>query len=78
MLVMPHFVWTYSLLINEIFKIVADIKAQGIPILLVEQNARKALQIADYAYVLEIGAVVHQGKASELQNDPRIVSAYLG
>ena len=66
------------MLINEIFRIVADIKAQGIPILLVEQNARKALQIADYAYVLEIGAVVHQGKASELQHDPRIVSAYLG
>jgi branched-chain amino acid transport system ATP-binding protein len=66
------------MLINEIFKIVSDIKAQGIPILLVEQNARKALQIADYAYVLEIGTVVHQGKASELQNDPRIVSAYLG
>jgi branched-chain amino acid transport system ATP-binding protein len=66
------------MLINEIFKIIADIKAQGIPILLVEQNARKALQIADYAYVLEIGTVVHQGKASELQNDPRLVSAYLG
>ncbi len=66
------------MLINEIFKIIADIKAQGIPILLVEQNACKALQIADYAYVLEIGTVVHQGKASELQNDPRIVSAYLG
>ncbi|MBI1280076.1 MAG: ATP-binding cassette domain-containing protein [Anaerolineaceae bacterium] len=66
------------MLINEIFKIIADIKAKGIPILLVEQNARKALQIADYAYVLEIGSVVHQGKASDLQNDPRIVSAYLG
>ncbi len=66
------------MLINEIFKIIADIKAQGIPILLVEQNARKALQIADYAYVLEIGTVVHQGKASDLQDDPRIVSAYLG
>ncbi len=66
------------MLINEIFKIIADIKAQGIPILLVEQNARKALQIADYAYVLELGTVVHQGKASELRDDPRIVSAYLG
>lgn len=66
------------MLINEVFKIVADIKAQGIPILLVEQNARKALQIADYAYVLERGTVVHQGKASELRQDPRIISAYLG
>ncbi len=66
------------MLINEIFKIVADIKSQGIPILLVEQNARKALQIADYAYVIELGTIVHHGKASELQDDLRIVSAYLG
>ena len=66
------------MLINEVFKIVGDIKAQGIPILLVEQNARKALQIADYAYVLERGTVVHQGEASKLQQDTRIISAYLG
>ncbi len=66
------------MLINEVFKIIGDIKAQGIPILLVEQNARKALQIADYAYVLERGIVVHQGEASKLQEDPRIISAYLG
>ncbi len=66
------------MLINEIFKIIADIKAQGIPILLVEQNARKALQIADYAYVLERGTVVHQGEAAKLQQDPQIISAYLG
>lgn len=66
------------LLVNEVFKIIADIKAQGIPILLVEQNARKALQIADYAYVLERGSVVHEGAAAELQQDTRIVTAYLG
>ncbi len=66
------------LLVNEVFKIIADIKAQGIPILLVEQNARKALQIADYAYVLERGSVVHEGSAAELQQDTRIVAAYLG
>lgn len=66
------------LLVNEVFKIIADIKAQGIPILLVEQNARKALQIADYAYVLERGSVVHEGAAAELQQDTRIVAAYLG
>lgn len=66
------------MLINEVFRIIAEIKAQGIPILLVEQNARKALHIADYAYVLERGTIVHEGKAAELQHDPRIVSAYLG
>lgn len=66
------------MLINEVFKIIADIKAQGIPILLVEQNARKALQIADYAYVLERGTVVYEGEAKKLQQDARIISAYLG
>lgn len=66
------------MLINEVFRIISDIKAQGIPILLVEQNARKALQIADYAYVLERGEIVHEGEADTLQQDPRIVSAYLG
>jgi len=66
------------MLINEVFKIISDIKAQGIPILLVEQNARKALQIADYAYVLERGAVVYEGEAAKLQQDSRIISAYLG
>ena len=66
------------MLIDEVFKIVADIKAQGIPILLVEQNARKALQISNYTYVLERGLVSHQGESSKLQQDPRIISAYLG
>jgi branched-chain amino acid transport system ATP-binding protein len=66
------------MLINEVFRIIGDIKAQGIPILLVEQNAHKALQIADYAYVLERGIVVYQGEAEKLQQDPRIISAYLG
>jgi branched-chain amino acid transport system ATP-binding protein len=66
------------LLVNEVFRIIADIKAQGIPILLVEQNARKALQIADYAYVIERGHILHQGDASALRDDPSIVQAYLG
>ncbi len=52
------------LMVNEVFRIIADIKAQGIPILLVEQNARKALQIADYAYVLERGQIAHQDQAA--------------
>jgi len=61
-----------------VFKIIADIKAQGIPILLVEQNARKALQIADYAYVLDRGEVAQEGPASVLQQDEKVIAAYLG
>jgi branched-chain amino acid transport system ATP-binding protein len=66
------------LLVNEVFGLIADIKAQGIPILLVEQNARKALQIADYAYVLERGTISHEGAARQLRQDASIISAYLG
>jgi branched-chain amino acid transport system ATP-binding protein len=66
------------LLVNEVFGIIADIKALGIPILLVEQNARKALQIADYVYVLDRGVIVNAGSANELRKDPQILSAYLG
>lgn len=66
------------LLVNEVFSIIADIKAQGTTILLVEQNARKALQIADYAYVLERGTIVKKGAAVDLRHDEEIISAYLG
>lgn len=66
------------LLVNQVFDIIAEIKAQGIPILLVEQNARKALQIADYVYVLDRGRVVNEGSAEALRRDPAILSAYLG
>jgi branched-chain amino acid transport system ATP-binding protein len=66
------------LLVNEVFDIIADIKAQGTTILLVEQNARKALQIADYAYVLERGEIVREGAAAELRHDQEIIAAYLG
>lgn len=66
------------LLVNEVFAIIADIKAQGVPILLVEQNARKALQIADYVYVLERGVIVNEGAAVGLRQDTRIIAAYLG
>lgn len=66
------------LLVNEVFDIIASIKAQGIAILLVEQNARKALQIADYVYVLDRGRIVNEGSADELRADPRILAAYLG
>ncbi len=66
------------ILVNEIFKIIEAIKAQNIPILLVEQNARKALGIADVAYVLERGAVAQSGSAAAMRADDAIISAYLG
>lgn len=67
-----------STVVDEIYRTIADLKAQGIPILLAEQNARRALQIADYAYVIERGIVMHQGPATVLRQNPDIVSAYSG
>ena len=66
------------LLVDQVFNLIAEIKSQGIPILLVEQNARKALQIADYVYVLERGQIVNEGSAESLRDDPQILEAYLG
>jgi branched-chain amino acid transport system ATP-binding protein len=66
------------LIVNQIFEILAEIRAQGVTLLLVEQNARKALQVADYAYVLERGKLAHAAPSAELRDDPRIVAAYLG
>jgi branched-chain amino acid transport system ATP-binding protein len=66
------------LLVNEIFEIIKSIKDEGKTILLVEQNARKALEIADYAYVLERGQIVHAGPAADLRQDQAIIKAYLG
>ena len=63
---------------EPIFEILAEIRAQGVTLLLVEQNARKALQVADYAYVLERGKLAHAAPSAELRDDPRIVAAYLG
>jgi branched-chain amino acid transport system ATP-binding protein len=65
-------------LVRQVFEIVAEIKAQGVAQLLVEQNARKALAAADYAYVLEVGQVVLEGPAAHLARDARVASAYLG
>ena len=66
------------LYVNEIFKIIEEISAAGTTVLLVEQNAKKALSIADRAYVLETGKIVLEGKASELINNDSIKKAYLG
>lgn len=66
------------LFVSEIFKIIEEVSAQGVTVLLVEQNAKKALSIADRAYVLETGKVVMTGPAQELMNNDSIKAAYLG
>lgn len=66
------------LITREIFKVIDQLRGQGVSILLVEQNARAALKLADYAYVLEMGELSMQGKGSELVEDPRIIESYLG
>jgi len=66
------------MLVKEVFDIIGTINRQGKTVLLVEQNAFAALKIADYAYVLETGAIVLQGTGEELIADPRVRSAYLG
>ena len=62
----------------DVFRVIRDLKQTGVSILLVEQNARAALQVADYAYVMETGRVVLEGKASDLLNDRRLMQSYLG
>lgn len=64
--------------VNEIFDIIQKVSAGGTTVLLVEQNAKKALSIADRGYVLETGKIVLEGKASELLNDESVKKAYLG
>lgn len=64
--------------VDEIFRIIKKINEAGTTILLVEQNAYKALSIADAAYVLETGSITKGGKASDLINDDSIKQAYLG
>lgn len=64
--------------VNEIFDIIKDVSAGGTTVLLVEQNAKKALSIADRAYVLETGNIILEGDAKVLMNDERVKKAYLG
>lgn len=66
------------IMVDKIFEVVRDVSAQGVTILLVEQNASRALAIADRGYVMESGAVTMNGDAKELLNDPRVRAAYLG
>ncbi|MFS2155986.1 ABC transporter ATP-binding protein [Pseudomonas sp. Pseusp122] len=64
--------------VAEIFRLIETIRAQGLTVLLVEQNARAALRIADYAAVIDGGHITLEGPAAEIAADPRIVEAYLG
>lgn len=66
------------ILVNEIFNIIKEINEQGTSILLVEQNAHKALSISHYAYVLETGRIMIEGKAKDLHENPVVKEAYLG
>jgi branched-chain amino acid transport system ATP-binding protein len=64
--------------VREIFHIIADLRSTGVSILLVEQNARAALQVADYCYVLETGEISLEGSSAELAENPRVIESYLG
>jgi branched-chain amino acid transport system ATP-binding protein len=66
------------LVVREVFRIIDALRAGGVSILLVEQNARAALEVADYGYVLETGELRLQGPAAELAHDPRVIDTYLG
>ncbi|MDP9096462.1 MAG: ATP-binding cassette domain-containing protein, partial [Pseudomonadota bacterium] len=66
------------LFVDEIFQIIATLKREGTTILLVEQNASAALDVADYAYVLETGRIVLSGPAADIAADPAVARAYLG
>ena len=66
------------LVVREILRAIADLKKTGVSILLVEQNARAALQIADYGYVLETGEIALEGPARSLAENPRVLESYLG
>ncbi|HEV2041960.1 MAG TPA: ATP-binding cassette domain-containing protein, partial [Casimicrobiaceae bacterium] len=66
------------LIVKEIFSIIAALKASGVSILLVEQNARAALHVSDYGYVLETGELAIEGPSASLAVDPRVAATYLG
>lgn len=66
------------IIVREVFRIIASLRELGVSILLVEQNARAALETADFGYVLETGEIVHSGAAADLMHDPRVTASYLG
>jgi branched-chain amino acid transport system ATP-binding protein len=65
-------------IVRDVFHILTDLRKTGVSILLVEQNARAALEVADYAYVMELGVITTQGSPAEISQDPRLVESYLG
>jgi branched-chain amino acid transport system ATP-binding protein len=66
------------LVVRDIFSIIETLRTSGVTIVLVEQNARAALAVADHAHVLEMGVFGLQGPAAELAQDPRVIETYLG
>jgi len=66
------------LVVREIFRTITALRATGVSILLIEQNARAALEVADHGYVLETGSIALEGPASDLAGDPRVIETYLG
>jgi len=66
------------IIVREVFRIIASLRELGVSILLVEQNARAALETADFGYVLETGEIVHSGTAADLMHDPKVTASYLG
>jgi branched-chain amino acid transport system ATP-binding protein len=66
------------LVVREIFRTITALRSTGVSILLIEQNARAALEVADHGYVLETGSIALEGPASELAHDPRVIETYLG
>ncbi|NCZ47064.1 MAG: ABC transporter ATP-binding protein, partial [Betaproteobacteria bacterium] len=66
------------IMVDTIFEVIRQIHQEGMTILLVEQNAARALQLADRAYVIESGEMIMQGEAKAMLNDPRVRAAYLG
>ena len=66
------------LLVKEVFKTIVNVNKTGVTVLLVEQNAKMALNIADRGYVIETGTITMEGKANDLASDPKVRQAYLG
>jgi branched-chain amino acid transport system ATP-binding protein len=66
------------IMVDKIFEVVREVSAQGVTVLLVEQNASRALQIADRAYVMESGLITMSGDAGQMLSDPKVRAAYLG
>jgi branched-chain amino acid transport system ATP-binding protein len=65
-------------MVDKIFEVVREVYAQGVTILLVEQNASRALQLADRGYVMESGLITMSGEAKQMLSDPKVRAAYLG